>query len=88
MRRRAVVLPGGQRAPAGLVAPARCRGCRKTCAAADLAPAVQAKRVPHCDCGGVWKPQVTFFGEDLPNRVAFKLEEDRERALVMLKCTV
>lgn len=68
----------------GSLISARCRGCRKTCAAADLAPAVQAKRVPHCDCGGVWKPQVTFFGEDLPNRVAFKLEEDRERADLLL----
>jgi NAD-dependent SIR2 family protein deacetylase len=34
--------------------------------------------VPHCDaCGGVWKPEVTFFGESLPKRVGKKLEADR-----------
>jgi hypothetical protein len=57
---------------------ARCRGCRKTCSAAALAAPVSRRVVPHCDaCGGVWKPEVTFFGESLPKRVGKKLEADR-----------
>ena len=63
---------------------ARCRDCRKTCAAAELAEEVAQRAVPHCSCGGVWKPEVTFFGEALAKRVGKKLEEDRENADLLL----
>lgn len=62
----------------GSLASARCRGCRRTCTAAALSKEVARREVPYCDkCGGVWKPEVTFFGETLPARVGKKLEEDQ-----------
>ena len=42
--------------------------------------------VPSNVCGGVMKPNVTFFGEALHNKVKTKLEADRDKvdALVVI----
>jgi NAD-dependent deacetylase len=32
----------------------------------DFARGRQALEIPRCECGGVLKPDITFFGEDLP----------------------
>ena len=59
--------------------------CRAVCAAADLADDVFAHRVPRCKrCGGIWKPDVTFFGEPLVGSVGKTLEQDRGVADLLL----
>ena len=71
----------------GSLLTASCRGssCRAVCAAADLSKDVEAHQVPRCmKCGGVWKPDVTFFGEPLVARVGKTLEADREKADLLL----
>ena len=71
----------------GSAAPGRSSSssCRAVCAAADLTEDVVAHRVPRClACGGVWKPDVTFFGESLDARVGRMLEKDRARVDLLL----
>ncbi len=40
--------------------------------------------VPHCSCGGVYKPDITFFGESLPEDAFAYSQELAIRADVML----
>jgi len=40
--------------------------------------------VPRCACGGVYKPDITFFGESLPEEAFFRSQELAERCDVML----
>ena len=40
--------------------------------------------VPHCKCGGVFKPDITFFGESLPEEAFRRSQELAIRADVML----
>lgn len=77
----------------GSLLTAKCRGkgggkkskCRAVCKAADLFQDVAAHRVPRCQkCGGVWKPDVTFFGEPLVEKVGKTLEKDRGTADALL----
>ena len=45
--------------------------CRTCGAAADyntIAPIVQSGQVPTCACGGVFKPDIVFYGENLPEQ--------------------
>jgi NAD-dependent SIR2 family protein deacetylase len=52
---------------------------------AELIGAVDRRQVPRCDrCGGVWKPDATFFGEGLAPRVGQMLEKDRDEADLLL----
>jgi len=44
-----------------------CLGCGAGETFAAVAPRVRGGEVPHCPaCGGVFKPDITFFGEMLP----------------------
>lgn len=44
-----------------------CLACGRQTLFGQVAPVVQAGQVPSCDgCGGVVKPDITFFGEMLP----------------------
>lgn len=43
-----------------------CLGCGTTVARTAVEDDVRAERVPRCGCGGLLKPDVTFFGEELP----------------------
>ena len=40
--------------------------------------------VPRCDCGGAFKPDITFFGESLPEEAFLRSQELAMRADVML----
>ena len=40
--------------------------------------------VPRCRCGGVYKPDITFFGESLPEEAFMRSQELASRADVML----
>ncbi|MGM0431313.1 MAG: SIR2 family NAD-dependent protein deacylase [Spirochaetota bacterium] len=45
----------------------RCTSCGNEKPFDDIVPIVRAHQVPYCEkCGGVYKPDITFFGEALP----------------------
>lgn len=67
----------------GSFATASCRGprCRYRCGAAEIRDRVMRGEVPRCPsdgCGGVLKPDITFFGQPLPKVAARCLQRDRE----------
>ena len=43
-----------------------CQTCLGQVETEELLPIIQRGDVPHCSCGGVYKPNITFFGEMLP----------------------
>jgi NAD-dependent deacetylase len=43
-----------------------CLSCGRSVETESLLPAIERREVPHCVCGGVFKPDITFFGEMLP----------------------
>jgi len=42
-----------------------CLKCNKYYSYNDIAPVVQAGNCPQCDCGGIIKPEIVFYGEQL-----------------------
>lgn len=62
--------------------------CRRRCAEAAAAASSSSTRyeegLPQGACGGVVKPDITFFGESLGNRVTASLQADRRRADLLL----
>ena len=50
----------------GTVETSACVSCGAGRRTSELVPEVMAGRVPRCGCGGVFKPDITFFGERLP----------------------
>jgi NAD-dependent deacetylase len=51
---------------------------------AALEQAVRNGRVPHCECGGVLKPNVILFGEQLPVRVLNEAMAEARRCDLIL----
>ena len=45
---------------------ASCIDCHRPRDASLVLAEIQHGRVPHCDCGGLVKPDIVFFGESLP----------------------
>jgi len=43
-----------------------CLNCSDKVETAALFPMVEQGDIPHCRCGGIYKPDITFFGEMLP----------------------
>jgi len=43
-----------------------CRSCRVRVETETLLPTIGSGAIPRCTCGGVFKPDITFFGEMLP----------------------
>lgn len=43
-----------------------CRACGAQVETEELFPVINRGEIPHCTCGGVFKPNITFFGEMLP----------------------
>jgi len=64
-----------------------CRGCGGRVPLDEVLPAARAGRVPRCrTCGGVLKPDITFFGEMLPDgalETAFELAARADLMLVL-----
>ncbi|XP_067152012.1 NAD-dependent protein deacetylase sirtuin-3, mitochondrial [Apteryx mantelli] len=53
----------------GTFATATCTVCRRTFPGEDFRGDVMADKVPHCRvCTGIVKPDIVFFGEELPHR--------------------
>lgn len=76
-----------------LTATCTTRKCKRRVKGTSIAPQVAAGLVPRCvkcqnssedDSGGVLKPDIVFFGEKLPKRVADCLETDIEKADLLL----
>lgn len=51
---------------------------------ADLQQVVREGKLPHCECGGVLKPNVILFGEQLPIRVLNEAMQEARRCDLML----
>lgn len=43
-----------------------CLGCGDQVETERLFPIIERGQIPWCECGGVYKPDITFFGEMLP----------------------
>ncbi len=43
-----------------------CQSCGARTETEELFPIIERGEIPHCVCGGVYKPDITFFGEMLP----------------------
>jgi len=43
-----------------------CIKCGKHTETEELIPEILQGGIPHCKCGGIYKPDITFFGEMLP----------------------
>lgn len=52
----------------GTMLTSTCLECGKPCKSEQIVPTVLAGKVPLCECGGVFKPDITFFGELLPEQ--------------------
>ena len=50
----------------GTVETSTCMDCGQTRQTHHLVSQVMAGDIPRCECGGVFKPDITFFGEMLP----------------------
>jgi NAD-dependent deacetylase len=68
----------------GTMLTSTCQGCGRTCESGKLVSAVLAGQIPSCDCGGVFKPDITFFGELLPEKAWFDSTDAMSRADLVL----
>ena len=71
----------------------RCRRCGNARSFAEImamisqnggTAALGEPYVPRCACGGVYKPDITFFGESLPEEAFMRSQELAEKCDVML----
>ncbi len=58
-----------------------CTKCRKR---TDATPEKIEKLPPLCECGGVLKPNIVFFGEEIPLTALLKVQKAAERTDVLL----
>ncbi|MBQ6904979.1 MAG: NAD-dependent deacetylase, partial [Spirochaetia bacterium] len=50
----------------------------------EIAKIVQEGKVPQCTCGGIIKPDITFFGESLPGLAVEQAVYEASKADLML----
>lgn len=61
-----------------------CLTCGKVIPTAEIQDCVFEGRVPHCSCGGVYKPNAVFFGEMLPFKALMEAREAAETCDTMI----
>ena len=61
-----------------------CRRCGDEKTFAEICAMLETCEVPRCACGGVYKPDITFFGEALPEEAFARSQELAAKAEVML----
>lgn len=61
-----------------------CRNCGNEKTFAEILEMLKGGGVPKCVCGGTYKPDITFFGESLPERAFMEAQGLAIRADVML----
>ncbi|KAF0726568.1 hypothetical protein Ae201684_015193 [Aphanomyces euteiches] len=67
----------------GTLAISACMSCRKETPTADLFQEAKIE-IPRCTCGGILKPKITFFGEQLADVTRDSLAYDRMHADLLL----
>ena len=55
---------------------ATCIRCQKSASIDDVRKTILARQIPVCDCGGIIKPNIVFFGEELPEAFLDNYERD------------
>jgi len=70
----------------GSLATLSCTGkCKGNIPAQQVLKEIENQKVPHCQiCNGVLKPNVTFFGEDLPKDVKRLINQDRDKTDLLI----
>ncbi|KAI9980374.1 hypothetical protein PInf_026245 [Phytophthora infestans] len=71
----------------GSFAYSACMRCKKRVSTSTLMPVIQAGVIPSCsepNCRGVLKPEITFFGEILDDKVSTMITKDRLQADLLL----
>ncbi|XP_064635351.1 NAD-dependent protein deacetylase sirtuin-3-like isoform X2 [Lineus longissimus] len=75
----------------GTFATATCTGCRKTYPGEEIKEDIFNNKVPYCrnrrSCPGVIKPDIIFFGEDLPRRFWYYLRDFPQADLLIVMGT-
>ena len=64
----------------------RCRRCGDEKRFEEICAMLESEPVAHCSCGGVYKPDITFFGESLPEAAfegAIRLASTADLILVL-----
>ena len=61
-----------------------CRACGDEKPFEEICRMLETAEVPRCACGGVYKPDITFFGEALPEKAFAAAQDLAIRAEVML----
>lgn len=68
----------------GTYSVAHCLSCGKEYAMPQIESFLQKGSVPHCKCGGVIKPDIVFFGEQLPRDFYNIMENPPETDLLLI----
>eukprot|EP00698_Gefionella_okellyi_P009590 TRINITY_DN2453_c0_g1_i2.p1 TRINITY_DN2453_c0_g1~~TRINITY_DN2453_c0_g1_i2.p1 ORF type:complete len:634 (+),score=101.04 TRINITY_DN2453_c0_g1_i2:87-1904(+) len=68
----------------GCFATAHCIVCSKEYEADAIRAEVFAEKVPTCECGGTIKPDIVFFGEQLPQRFHALVKKDLAAADLLI----
>lgn len=63
---------------------ATCRGCGRKYSFSQIERELKAGEIPYCSCKGVIKPDITFFGEALPEDFYSLLEKPPELDLLIV----
>jgi NAD-dependent deacetylase len=61
-----------------------CLDCKKEYSIDEAYIRLEKGGIPHCDCGGLLRPAVVFFGEPLPITAFNRAKEKAERCDVMM----
>lgn len=62
----------------------KCTDCREKKESSNFLDEIREGGIPHCDCGGMYRPDVVMFGESLPSGALDKAWRDCERCDLML----
>lgn len=57
-----------------------CMKCRKEFTAQQIMSLLEKEEIARCECGGVIKPDVVFFGEPLPEEALFRAKQSASQA--------
>lgn len=63
---------------------AHCFDCHRKYSIDDYQPLLEKDRIPYCDCGGIIKPDIVFFGEQLPDAFYHFWESPPEFDLILI----
>lgn len=61
-----------------------CLNCRRQFGYAEIAPVVLTGKVPRCNCGGLIKPDIVFYGENLNKVILNQALADMKTAELVL----